>query len=130
MSDTGVPIPTTLPPSPPRKCCTAGGYEACFYPGFVRRLAIQHEDGSETLLYDQDFEHTKMPFVLPAGQLEPWPSSTLELRGNGRDIMLMVNDPGRQIDQIEVVLKPLPGGRPERLVLQDHPILCPPICPE
>ncbi|WP_420127560.1 hypothetical protein [Longimicrobium sp.] len=125
MIDTGGSnLPPLLPPSPARECRSAGGYEACFYPGFVRRLSVQ-EDGSETLIYEQ-----KGVFVLPPGQLLPWPSNTLELRGNGRDIAMQLYDPLHEIERVEIVLKPrVVGGNPERVVVEDGPVLCPPLCP-
>jgi|GEM_PF-7095404 len=118
----GIPL---LPPSDPRECVTVEGYEVCFYPGFVRRLTLVDADGGETQAYDQ-----KTPFVLPAGQDKPWPSSTIEVRGNGVDLMVQVNDPGQQIDRMEIVLKARNGnGRGPRLIVQDGPVLCPPYCP-
>ena len=125
MSDTGGTNYTQLPPSPDRECRSAAGYDVCFYPGFVRKLTLVEGD-VRTPVYEQ-----KEPFVLPPGQLAPWPSSTLELRGNGREIVLQLNDPGQQIERVEIVLKPRGEGRsPERLVIQDGPVLCPPFCPE
>lgn len=126
MDDIGIPKFLDLPPSNPRECVSAAGYEICFYPGFVRRLTLV-EGGVETLAYEQN-----PPFVLPPGQLKPWPSSTLEVRGNGTSVMLQVSDPGQQVDRIEIVLKPRDGdGRGEmRLVVEDGPVLCPPFCPE
>lgn len=124
MSITGVPKLHSLPPSNPRECVTVGGYEICFYPGFVRRLALVDAAGMETTAYEQ-----KGPFVLPAGQDRPWPSSTLEVRGNGTNVMLQLNDPGQQVDRIEIVLKAREGnGNNVRLVVQDGPVLCPPYC--
>ncbi|MBW3571817.1 MAG: hypothetical protein KY467_11985 [Gemmatimonadetes bacterium] len=125
MSDTGGPIYTNLPPSPARECRGAAGYEACFYPGFVRRLSVA-EDGVETPIYEQE-----EVFVLPPGQLLPWPSNTLELRGNGRDLAVQLFDPEHQIDRVEILLKPrTQGGTPERLIMENGPVLCPPLCPE
>jgi hypothetical protein len=125
MNDPGLPTPL-LPPSPPRECVTVGGYEVCFYPGFVRRLALVNPDGTETLGYEQ-----KVPFVLPPGQDKPWPSSTIEVRGNGASVMVQVNDPGQQIDRVEIALKARDGrGRGPRLIVQDGPVLCPPLCPD
>ncbi|HEX6367726.1 MAG TPA: hypothetical protein VF006_02260 [Longimicrobium sp.] len=125
MIDAGGLIPSVLPPSPPRECRSAAGYDVCFYPGFVRRLTLV-EDGVETPVYEQ-----KGVFVLPPGQLAPWPSNTLELRGNGRELMMQLYDPNQQIDRVEIVLKPRgEGQKPERLIIEDGPVLCPPFCPE
>ncbi len=115
----------SLPPSPARECRSAAGYDVCFYPGFVRKLSLA-EDGIETPIYEQ-----KDVFVLPPGQLLPWPSHTLELRGNGREMAMQLFDPHQQIDRVEIVLKPRGEGRqPERLILDNGPVLCPPLCPE
>lgn len=125
MSDTGGTIPTRLPPSPARECRSAAGYDVCFYPGFVKKLTLVEGD-TRTPIYTQEG-----PFVLPPGQLAPWPSHTLELRGNGRELVLQLHDPGQQVERVEIVLKPRGEGRgPERLVIQDGPVLCPPFCPE
>ncbi len=127
MDDLGTTIYPSLPPSNPRKCVNADGYDACFYPGFVRRLSLVGPDGKETVMYEQ-----RSSFVLPPGQLKPWPTSTFELHGNGRNLQLQLNDPEQQVDRIEIVLKPRPdqGRGPERLILQDGPVYCPPVCPE
>lgn len=127
MDDSGATIYPSLPPSNPRGRASADGYEAAFYPGFVRRLSLVSPDGRETVMYEQ-----RSPFVLPPGQLKAWPTSTFELRGNGRNLQLQLNDPEQQVDRIEIVLKPQPGGGrgPERLILQDGPVFCPPVCPE
>jgi hypothetical protein len=70
-------------------------------------------------------------FVLPPGQLLPWPSNTLELRGNGRELAMQLYDPHHQIERVEIVLKPRAVGRkPERLIIEDAPVLCPPLCPD
>lgn len=122
MSDTGASVPHNLPPSRPRECVSAAGYEACFYPGFVRRLALVDPAGAETVMYEQ-----QTAFVLPPGQAKPWPSSQLEIRGNGVEVMLQIHDAGQQIDRIEIVLKGH-DGRGQRLVVQDGPVLCPPLC--
>jgi hypothetical protein len=125
MDDISIPKFLDLPPSNPRECVTGEGYEICFYPGFVRRLTLV-TGGGETLLYEQSG-----PFILPPGQLKPWPSSTLEVRGNGASVMLQLNDPGQQVDRIEIVLKARDGeGNEVRLVIEDGPVLCPPFCPE
>lgn len=114
-----------LPPSPARECRSAGGYEACFYPGFVKRLSVA-EDGTETVIYEQEGV-----FVLPPGQQLPWPSNMLELRGNGRELAMQLYDPLHQIERVEIVLKPRdPDGPPERLIVEDGPVLCPPLCPD
>lgn len=125
MIDLGGTNLNPLPPSPARECRTAGGYDVCFYPGFVRKMWLV-EDGEVTPVYQQDGA-----FVLPPGQLSPWPSNTLELRGNGRELMMQLYDPGQQIERVEIVLKPRGIGRkPERLIIEDGPVLCPPLCPE
>jgi hypothetical protein len=121
----GTNLTPLLPPSPARECRSAGGYEACFYPGFVKRLSVA-EDGTETLIYEQ-----QGVFVLPPGQLLPWPSHTLELRGNGRELAMQLYDPLHEIDRVEIVLKPRdPTRKPERLIVEDGPVLCPPLCPD
>lgn len=126
MSDTGASLPSAFPPSPSRDCRSAGGYEACFYPGFVRRLAVVEPGGNEVVLYEQ----TGVYYLLP-GQTRPWPSSSVEFSGGGRSFSLQVNDPDQQIDRIEVTLKAsTAGGGQTRVVVQDGPVLCPPICPE
>lgn len=126
MSDTGGTNSVGLPPSPARECRSAEGYDICFYPGFVRKLSVADEGGVETVVFEQE-----RVFVLPAGQLRPWPSHSVELRGNGRELMVNLYDPGQEIDRVEIVLKPRGEGRgPERLIIQDGPVLCPPFCPE
>lgn len=125
MDEIGIPKFSTRPPSNPRECVSAGGYEICFYPGFVRRLTLV-QDGTETRAYEQTGS-----FILPPGQLKPWPSSTLTVRGNGVDVMLQLNDAGQQVDRMEIVLKAREeeGCGEVRLVVEDGPVLCPPFCP-
>lgn len=124
MTIPGVPKFLNLQPSNPLECVSVGGYEICFYPGFVRRLGLVDESGAETTAYEQ-----RTPFVLPAGQLKPWPSSTITVQGNGVNVMLQVSDRDQQVDRIEVVLKARDGsGNGSRLVVQDGPVLCPPYC--
>ena len=102
MSDTYEPIPTH-PPSNPNKTADKNGYWSRFYPGFVRRLSVWAEDGSQTLLYEQPADE---PFYLPPGYTRPWASSTVELvRPDGRRLVLQVEDAHQQIDRIEVYLK-------------------------
>lgn len=121
------------PPSPSRECRENNGRRACFYPGFVRRLAVVSSDGTETLLYEQPKDQ---PFILPPGQVKPWPTSTLEYRDDqGHSLMVHIDDPHHQIDRIEVRLK-APGvqrlgadGGGDTLVCENEAILCPPICP-
>ena len=124
------------PPSNPRECRDAGGYYACFYPGFVRRLAVVR-DGQETVIYEQD---PTQPFVLPAGETEPWPSSGLEFSGgpDGRELRLELYDPQHEVERIEIVLRKKggttgeggdDGNGGERIVIDDLPVVCPPICP-
>lgn len=130
MSDTGASISSNRPPSPPRECREKNGHQACFYPGFVSRLAVHDADGVETtVLYEQT-----SPFILPPGYDKPWPTSTLEYTSpEGGRMILQIDDTSGQIDRIEVRLKPRPGaggGGGERLVLENGPVLCPPICPE
>lgn len=126
MNNIGIPVIPNLPPSNPRECVSAAGYEVCFYPGFVRRLVLVDEGGKETPVYEQ-----RLPFVLPAGQEKPWPSSTIEVRGNGASVMVQVNDTDQQVDSIEIVLKARDGsGNKVRLVVEDGPVLCPPFCEE
>ena len=125
MTETGGSNVPSLPPSAPRECRSAAGYDVCFYPGIVRKLSVA-EDGIETPVYEQE-----RAFVLPPGQLSPWPSHTLELRGNGREMVMQLFDPNQQIERVEIVLKPRGEGRsPERLILDNGPVLCPPFCPE
>ncbi|HEU0299785.1 MAG TPA: hypothetical protein VFR37_10030 [Longimicrobium sp.] len=115
-----------LPPSDSQGKASAGGYDASFYPGFVRRLVLVGADGAETVMYEQEGS-----FVLPPGQTGPWPTSTFTLSGNGRNLQLQLNDPEQQVESIEIVLKPRKGSRsPERLILYDGPVYCPPVCPE
>jgi hypothetical protein len=119
-----------FPPSPSRVFRDVDGYYAAFYPGFVRRLAVR-TGTSETVVYEQ-----KESFILPAGQTEAWPCSELEFSGGpgGRDIRLQVSDPLHQIARIEVVFKDADPSRStgdeETLVIDETPLLCPPICPE
>lgn len=119
------------PPSPSRDEREVDGYYASFYPGFVRRLAVRQAE-RETVIYEQE-----KPFVLPAGETEPWPCSVLHFSGGaaGRDIRLQVDDPHRQIARIEVVFKKAGdeqrsgvGEDGETLVLNETPLLCPPMC--
>jgi hypothetical protein len=120
----GINLTPLLPPSPARECRSAGGYEACFYPGFVKRLSVE-QDGTETVIYEQNGV-----FVLPPGQQLPWPSNTLELSGNGRELAMQLYDPHHQIERVEIVLKPREGENcSERLIVEDAPVLCPPLCP-
>jgi hypothetical protein len=123
---------SNYPPSPSRECRENNGRRACFYPGFVRRLAVVSPDGSETLLYEQD-----KPFILPPGQVKPWPSSTLEYTDDqGRGVMVHIDDPHQQIHRIEVRLKSSgmksvgANGSGDTLVCDNEAILCPPICPQ
>ena len=142
MSDPGSSIPLH-PPSNPRECRDADGYHACFYPGFVRRLAVVR-DGRETVVYEQD---PKQPFVLPAGETEPWPSCGLEFSGgpDGRKLRLELYDPQREVERIEIVLRKKGASRTEgwddgdgegcgdgseRIVIDETPLICPPICPK
>lgn len=126
MSDRGASRHSHLPPSPARECVHVDGYEVCFYPGFVRRLALVSPDGTETTAYEQ-----QRPFVLPPGQTKPWPTSALEVRGHGTHVTVQVNDPGQEIDRIEIALKGREGKGPgPKLVVQDGPVLCPPLCEE
>lgn len=126
MSERGASRNPHLPPSAQRECVQVEGYEVCFYPGFVRRLALVSPDGSETTAYEQ-----KSPFVLPPGHNKPWPTSALEVRGHGTHVLVQVSDPGQEIDRIEISLKGRDGrGSGPKLVVEDGPVLCPPICGE
>lgn len=126
MKEHGPPRPPHLPPSPPLEHVNVDGYEVSFYPGFVRRLTLVSPDGGERTAYEQ-----KSPFVLPPGQNKPWPSSTLEVRGHGTHVMVQVHDAGQDIDRIEISLKGREGRGPgPKLVVQDGPVLCPPLCEE
>jgi hypothetical protein len=148
MSDTNEPI--HCPPSNPNKTVDKDGYRASFYPGFVSRLAVRDAAGQVTELYRQD-----TVFCLPPGYKKPWPSSTLEFsRPDGRRVVLQIEDSHQQIGRIEIHLKDTPGVEPglvERivkdpdrlvggdpppphesdivLIVEDGPVLCPPICP-
>lgn len=124
----------TLPPSPSRKTVEEGGYRASFYPGFVRALAVD-DAGKETVLYEQPADE---PFVLPAGAVKPWPTSTFTLAGgpNARELRLDIHDPKQEIASIVVTFKApgggdreYAGGDGERVLIQDGPVLCPPMCP-
>ncbi|HYW10570.1 MAG TPA: hypothetical protein VE871_01405 [Longimicrobium sp.] len=141
-------------PSNPTKVVEKDGYRASFYPGFVRRLAVLR-DGVELELYNQD---PTEPFFLPPGYDKPWPSSVLEFSAPSpeRRILLQIDDPGQQIGRIEIRFKkpeaapsgsllsavgdavdsllgdPPCAGEGEgefRLIIEDAPVLCPPICP-
>ena len=106
--------------------------------------------GQVTELYRQD-----TTFCLPPGFKKPWPSSTLEFsRPDGRRVVLQIEDSHQQIGRIEIHLKDTPGVEPglvqrivedpDRLlggdppppqesdivlIVEDGPVLCPPICP-
>lgn len=149
MSVTNEPFP--CPPSNPNKSVDRDGYRASFYPGFVSRLTVRDAAGLETDLYQQD-----TVFCLPPGYNKPWPNSTLEFsRPDGRRIVLQIDDPHQQIGRIEIHLKDTPGAQPNLvrrivkdgdhlldsqpptspdeqgivLIVEDGPVLCPPICP-
>ncbi|HWK89951.1 MAG TPA: hypothetical protein VNP72_08140 [Longimicrobium sp.] len=118
-------------PSPAREMRDDGTYRACFYPGFVRRLAVRR-GGKETVLYEQD-----RPFNLPAGADRPFPTSVVEFDGgpDGRSFALQIHDPHQDIDRILVRLKPRSTeaddtGEDEEVEILDTPILCPPFCDE
>lgn len=147
MSSTNETIPTH-PPSNPNKTVDVAGYRANFYPGFVRRLAVQDPSGGVTELFRQT-----ETFFLPPGYKKPWASSTLEFsRPDGRRLVLQVEDPHQQVERIVVYLKgtgtatvvplgeegaaqlsttyPPPADEDgEILICDDGPVLCPPICP-
>ncbi len=118
-------------PSPSRECGEAEGYRACFYPGFVRRLAVRRGT-EEIVLYDQ----AGKPFVLPAGEEKPWPCSGVEFTDpSGREIRLQIDDRHQRIARIEVVFKKDPAedgttgdGDGDTLVVEDTPVVCPPDC--
>lgn len=124
-----------LPPSPGRAHAKGGGYEISFYPGFVSRLRVIGQDGSNTLLYEQ-----KTPYILPTGQTKPWPSSTLEIAGPGGRVMLQLDDPDQQVDRVVVVMKRRTEGGVQahqdgeedgdQVEAENGSVLCPPICPE
>ena len=126
MKEHRSPRPPHLPSSATRECVRVDGYEVCFYPGVVRRLTLVSPGGETTTAYEQ-----KSAFVLPPGQDKPWPSSTLEVRGNGAHVMVMVHDGGQDVDRIEITLKGRDGGgKGARLIVEDGPVLCPPLCEE
>jgi hypothetical protein len=113
-------------PSASRVVREVAGYQSSFYPGFVRRLAV-HREGEEIVLFEQE-----TAFVLPGGQQTPWPSNTLEFSGGpaGRDFTMQIQGSLQEIERIEVVFKPGADGKgAERLVIEDGPVLCPPMCP-
>lgn len=119
-------------PSPSRECGAEAGYSACFYPGFVRRLAVRQPGGAEVVLYEQSGR-----FYLPAGAATPWPCSEVEFtRPDRRKIRLQIDDPHTQIARIEVVFKADGGGTDggaeegegESLVIWESPVTCPPNC--
>jgi hypothetical protein len=132
-----------LPPSPSRTCCQAGEgdqtYHMCFYGGFVSQVQSVSDSGTKTL-YDQK-EAGNVPFVLPGGASKPWPSSVFEFSGGpgARRFTLQIEDPQREIERIEVVLKPTTKGSDravvamqsdaETIVIRENPICCPPDCP-
>lgn len=105
------------------------GFRTAFYPGFARKITVRAATG-ETLLYEQN-----TPFVLPAGETRPWPSSLLEFSGGpaGREIRFQLEDPRQQVARIEIVFKAQEGSEAgaegETLVVDDTPTLCPPTCP-
>jgi hypothetical protein len=105
MSDTSQTIPVH-PPSNPNRTVDRDGFRASFYPGFVRRLSVWSEGGSNTVLYEQPLEGPDSRFFLPPGYTRPWACSTVEFsRPDGRRLVLQVEDPHQQIDRIEVYLK-------------------------
>lgn len=123
-------------PSPSREVRKVGGYEAAFYPGFVRKLTA-HADGSATVVYEQE---KGVPFYLPAGENKPWHFSEISFSdlARNRRFRLYVDDPHQEIERIEVVFKGRGsaegcdenGGDREKVVIEDAAILCPPFCPE
>lgn len=118
----------TNPPSPSREVREVDGFRAAFYPGFARKITVRSAT-AETLLYEQN-----TPFVLPAGETRPWPSSLLEFSGGpaARDIRFQLEDPRQQVARIEIVFKAQDGAenaKGETLVVDDTPTLCPPTCP-
>lgn len=115
----------TNPPSPSREVREVDGFRTAFYPGFARRITVR-SGTAETLLYEQN-----TPFVLPAGETRPWPSSLLEFSGGpaARDIRFQLEDPRQQVARIEIVFRGESGAEGERLVVEDTPTLCPPTCP-
>ncbi|HEU0016451.1 MAG TPA: hypothetical protein VFQ45_22415 [Longimicrobium sp.] len=130
MTDGNLVPPLLGDPSPSQECRDDGTYRACFYPGFVRRLAVRRGD-AETVLYEQE-----KPFRLPAGATKPFPASVVEFdAADGRRFTLQIYDPNQGIDRIMVRLKPPAGkegasGEAEEVEIVDTPILCPPFCEE
>ena len=136
--DSGTPNPgfvQTQPPSPSRADVSVDGYNAAFYPGFVRTVRVSRA-GQSTELYTQ-----KRPFVLPAGAALPWTSSEFVFRGgpNARDFSLVINDPLFEIASIEIRLKPkgtpvgvgpreIAAGEDETVYVEEATVICPHIC--
>lgn len=147
MSDTEKSF-STPEPSEPDIHVEKDGYSASFYGGFVRQFTVR-KGSTETVLYKQEGI-----FYLPPGWDKPWPSSTLHFtRPSGASISLQIDNPGEQIGRIEIHLKeestpplatvqgmemgtfgedpppPPEGGDDTVLIVEDGPVLCPPMCP-
>ena len=147
MSDTEKSF-STPEPSKPDVHVEKDGYSASFYGGFVRQLTVR-KGTTETVLYRQEGI-----FYLPPGWDKPWPSSTLHFtRPDGARISLQIENPGEQIGRIEIHLKdkstpplaavresgmstlgedppPPEDGDDTVLIVEDGPVLCPPMCPQ
>ena len=117
---------------------------AAFYGGFVSRL-VYRRNGRDHELFSQEKDGPD-PFVLPDGQEEPDPVSLLEFWGPGkRRVAVEIQDSGRQIDRIQILLKD-PGAaeyanggsggggvramqdEPDTLIVYEAPMICPPVC--
>lgn len=157
MSGTYEPIPD-CPPSNPNKHVEKDGYRASFYPGFVSRLAVEDPAGGVvTELYrqetvfclppgkDKPWPSSTLEFVRPdgrrialqiddpdqqIGRIEVHLKSSAAVNPelltrvarasgitlpDGDDMLQGYEDPPRETDL--------------KLVMEDGPVLCPPICP-
>lgn len=122
-------------------------YDVTFYPGWVSRVAVRHGAEPETEIYNQKGEKEKdrnvHPFVLPEGQEKRLERSLFEFSGgpHGKPWALEIHDPHEAIARIEITLKaPAGSGNgaggvhamqspdPTVVVLEDTPVLCPPMC--
>ena len=98
-----------------------GGYALTFYPGFASRAYIQEPSGEIVELYRQG-----APFDVRAGV-----ATKHQLRLNGasldESIAIAIDDRKHDIAEIRIALYARGGLR--TLVLENGPVLCPPLCP-